>query len=1098
MGGESRRLALLFCDLVGSTRLSTDLEPEDEAVIKEAFRRCALDVIGSQGGEVRQFAGDEVYAWFGYPVASEDDPERAARAALHLLAALQSLRPLPGVTLSARVGVACGKVAVTPLTRSSTEVEVMATGGAVSLAKRLQEAARPGSVLVCAETRQLLAESFDIEESPPLALKGFGEGHFAFCLGSERSSKGRFDARGDVSRTQPMVGRESELSALLSGWHAATQANGLVVVVEGEAGIGKSRLVAAFQSTLPRDSLNTVTLHCNPRTAGSSLAPVISFLRAAAGISVDTAAAVALGQLEALLAAYLPENRTAECLPYVCQVLGLPSAHGGAAAHEGPELRRARAMAALQELLLALASARPVLLAVEDLHWCDPTTIELLSALAGRIAEFPILMLVTTRPGFHVRWPARARVSTHQLARLGQQSAMQIVQRIAGDMDLAAADVAGIVERSDGVPLHLEELTRDMLEARISPVERRAVRHDPRAPGSVPPALYFSLRSRIDRLGPATGVAQVLSVLGREAPLLLVGEVLRRAIDSRRLPEVGLQEAVRALAAADLLAVREARTGDVIGFRHALIQETAYESMLRQTRETLHAAAAGVMAEGTGGLAHPPEILAFHQLKGGDPGGAALNWLKAAADAVNRAAYEEATNFALQGLEAMRVTDPCTERDLLELNLLATLGRALSSVKGYADSEVIAAFERALDLCQTHGDRGELFAILRGMCTHFIVRGELSSALDLAERCARLADRTGRPEHEVEALTALGYIRFYFGEINDGIGLLQRATEVCRTHTLDERLLVSPQHSYLACVCLLSHALLLAGRIEEALAAAESVREFLEMRQRPFEDAYAAGYLAMFWALFGVMDVAQGHAARGVEVSTRFGYPDWASVGRIQSAIIAVAQENAGEWPTALEALSGELDLWLARGSMLSAPLSHGWLARARLRVGQVTEALEAIQTGLALAARLGERYGDADLFTLQAQIMTAIGQPDAAREALATAIGIAARQGARFFELQALMIGLSSSGVATEALAAQWRARLGQIVLEAGEASVRHPAFAMARHALGAGLPAGGERRDDSAQMAMKPDDAQPADESALVQPLASLGSRYAQQTSS
>jgi class 3 adenylate cyclase/tetratricopeptide (TPR) repeat protein len=1051
IGGESRRLALLFCDLVGSTRLSMELEPEDEATLKESFRRCALHVIGSHGGEVRQFAGDEVYAWFGYPLASEDDPERAARAALQLVAAIGALRPLNDVVLSARIGVACGKVAVTPLTRSATEVEFMATGGAVSLAKRLQEAAAPGSALVCAETRRLLGEAFDVEETPSLNLKGFESGHFAFRLARERPPKGRFESRAAAAGLRPMVGREAEISALRSAWSAACRTSGLVVVVEGEAGIGKSRLVEAFQAGIPHDSLNLVRLHCNASTAGSSLAPVTRFLREAAGMTAEMPIGVQREHLDRLLGTVFSHD-AGECVSYIAEMLGLGLERESKAAFEGPELRRIRTMSAVQDLLLAMAAARPMLLLVEDLHWCDPTTVEFLTGLASRIPESPVLVLVTTRPGASVRWPSRTRVSTHQVARLGQQAAAQIVQQIAGPAILTDGEVASVVERSDGVPLHLEELTRDLVETRFSRQDRRAIAHDPRAPGSVPPALYFSLRSRIDRLGPATGVAQVLSVIGREAPLALVGDVLARAIEDSRLPAVQLRDAVDALSSADLLSVHPAREGDVIGFRHALIQETAYESMLRQTRETLHAAVARVMGSAPGGVIHRPETLAFHHQRGGDPRSAAVNWLQAAVEAVNRAAYEEATNFSQQGLGSVRVCVAGTERDLLELNLLAALGRALSSVKGYANQEVITAFERAYELCQTHGDRPELFAVLRGMCTHFIVRGELTSALDLAERCARLADRTGQAEHEVEALTALGYIRFYFGEIGDAIALLQRAIQVYRSNPMDEKKFVSPQDSCLASACLLSHALLLAGRVEEALATVESVCAFVESRQRPFEEAYAAGYLTMFWGMFGSFDTARRYAEREVEVSTRFGYPDWASIGRMQVAILGAAGEDPEKWPGALEALTTELEFWISRGSPLTAPFCYAWQARARLRVGQVAEALADIQRGVDMAARVGERYMEADLFILRGEVMSAVGQPAAARDAFATAIGIAARQGARLLEVRALLTGLASPEVPGAPIAAQWHARLAEVVAEAGQSAARHPVFALARNALGIG----------------------------------------------
>jgi class 3 adenylate cyclase len=701
---ERRQLTVMFCDLVGSTPLSTRFDPEDLREIVGAYHRCVADTVGRFGGFVAKYMGDGVLIYFGYPEAHEDDAERAVRAGLAVIDAVGRLATQE--PLNVRIGIATGLVVVGDLIGAGAAQERGVVGETPNLAARLQALARPGTLVVADATRRQLGTLFEIEDLGLQPLAGFAEPQRAWRVAGESGVASRFEAL--RSGTTPLVGRDEELDLLLRRWQQAKSGEGRVVLVSGEPGIGKSRLTAALSQHIESEPHTRLRYFCSPHDQESALHPFIGQLERAAGFARDDTATTKLDKLEALL----DDGAEPGDLSLIAEMLSLSGGEHFPLLDLSPQRKKERTLAALLRQLQALARRQPVLMIFEDLHWIDPTSRELLDLTVERIAALPVLLVATHRPEFQPPWVGQSQVTVIALNRLGRNEGATLVHRLAGNLGALPPDIVDeIVERTDGVPLFVEELTKAVLEAgadrgyvSISAVPPSAL--------AVPATLHASLLGRLDRLGPsARNVAQVGAAIGRD----FSHQLLAAAVP---LAEPELQEALRRLVEAGLIFQRGAPPTAEYLFKHALVQDTAYSTLLRGPRQALHRRIAEALEQRSPDFVETrPEIVAHHYSEATIADKAITYWHLAGKLSVAKSAVHEAVAQLRRGLSLLDGLAETRERHQLELDIHVTLTQALMAGKGYANPETVAVLERANRLVTETGAVGTPlhFSVLYGL-----------------------------------------------------------------------------------------------------------------------------------------------------------------------------------------------------------------------------------------------------------------------------------------------------------------------------------------------------------------------------------------------
>ena len=634
---ERRQLSVMFCDLVGSTALSTRLDPEDLRALVGAYHGTVRDAVATYDGFVAKYMGDGVLAYFGYPRAHEDDAERAIRAGLRAIDAVGRLDAAGG-KLQARVGIATGFVIVGDLIGEGSAQEQTVVGETPNLAARLQALAAPGRLVIAAGTRQQIGELFDLQDLGPQPLAGFADPQPAWMVLRESTEVSRFEAL--HAETAPLVGRDEELEVLLRRWDNVKRGDGRVVLIAGEPGIGKSRLTAALSEQIKTESHARWRFFCSPHHQDSALYPFIAHLERAAGFVRDSGVDERLKKLRALAAPTQSESDIA----LVAELLSLPA--GRATLDLDPQRKRENLFEALLKQLEFEARHRPVLMIFEDAHWIDPTSREMLDLTVDRLRRLPVLMAITYRPEFQAPWGGRSHVTSLVLNRLDETHGEALVQNLTGRAGLNAEIVTKIVERADGVPLFLEELTKIVLESAKDKGVATAVPH--RRPAddlAVPATLHASLVARLDRLAPASKeIAQIGAVLGREFSYSLIKPVAQS-------DEATLQAALAQLSDAGLLFCRGTAPHASYLFKHALVQDAAYGTLLRAKRQELHARVAAVLERDFADqVERHPELLAHHLSTAGDTERATGQWLKAGQYAAARSTHLEAIRHFDRGL----------------------------------------------------------------------------------------------------------------------------------------------------------------------------------------------------------------------------------------------------------------------------------------------------------------------------------------------------------------------------------------------------------------------------------------------------------------
>jgi class 3 adenylate cyclase len=982
---ERRQLTIMFCDLVESMALSERLDPEDLREVISGYQDTCAGVIERFEGVVAKFMGDGILAYFGYPQAHEDDAERAVRAGLEITAALDRAIAQARQPLRARIGIATGAVVVGDIVGEKTSERHAVVGETPNLAARLQTLAGPNQVIISDATRRLVEGRFDLADLGPQSVKGFSRTARAFAVVAERMAETRFDASRAADLTT-FVGRERELSLLRERWSKAAGGTGQVVLLSGEAGIGKSRVVRKLLDDLAEVSHARLRYQCSPLHINSPLHPVIRQIETACAIAaedpVDT-------KIESL-AAWLGES--GHLLPYFATLLALPAA--GRFAEVNLAAQKAQVLAAILDVLATQARRSPVLLVLEDAHWIDASSLELLKALIERIGTMPALLIVSFRPPFD-RLPAHGpHLTSLDLERLGDAEVMALIAGVAGPRVLPPHQMVQIVEKTDGVPLFVEELTRMLLDsnAQAPSSDRDGAPHAP----PLPMSLHDLLMARLDQLAPARRVAQIAAVVGREFSYDILSDVAA-------LPAAALGDCLNQLLGAGLITTSRSQPAGRFAFKHALVRDAAYTTLLKRDRRQLHAAVATVMQERPARFSLEPEVLAHHCDEGGLTELAVRHWAVAARRALQRAANTEALSIASRALETVSSLPYTPERSRQELDLLIIAGGAYWLIKGFGASEVEQTFTRARQVAESVGDTARLTLALRGLIVCHYVRGELSVARPLAEELLALARQINSSADLMWTHTVLGAILLGQSELRRSRAELETALAMHDPIEQSAKTVSSQLDPGIFARASLGPTLWMLGYPDQALAVGARAIETARAIGQPFSLALSLCHQTMVRLLRGEIEAARALASELRMVTTENRIAFYAAYADLQEGTIRIAD---GETEAGIECLEQGLARFRAQQAGIWVPWASSMLAVGHFRAGRAAQALRKLDDGRAAAERGGQRNWDAELHRLRAEFLASSAKPDlvAAEAALREAVRVARDQGSRSLQLRALL----------------------------------------------------------------------------------------------
>jgi predicted ATPase/class 3 adenylate cyclase len=965
---ERRHLTVLFCDLVGSTHISAGLDAEDWRNLVNAYLDAASEAVTQMGGHVAKKLGDGIMALFGHPVAQESDAERAVRAALAIQRALAEMNRKnagPGrPELVARIGIETGAVVVD----SAGEI----FGDAPNIAARVQTLAEPGTVLITARVQRQVAGLFVAEDRGAHALKGLPEPTTLYRI-VRASGGGR---RSGQRALTPLIGRDEEVTMLLRRWERARQGEGQFVQIVGEPGLGKSRLIEEFHARLADTPHTWVEWSSSQLLQNTPLHPIADWGRQRFG-GADLAPERRLAELESTLAQLKLDP--AEYVPLLAPLLDIPLPSEQAAALAPEELRR-RQMAAILAWYMAGARSQPVVLAFEDLHWADPTTLDVLRGFAERGALAPLLVIATTRPEFRAPWGARSHHGTITLAPLDRAQVRRMVGEIASRDALSGDVIEGVSERTGGVPLFIEEVTRLILE-----------RGGQSGAQAIPPTLQQSLAARLDRLGPAREVAMIGAVLGRGFSFSLL-----RAVAGT--DDAGLHDALEKLAEADILLVEGLPPDAEYRFKHALIQDAAYENLLKSRRQALHRRAAEILRDEPERAAAQPEVVAHHFTEAGLDDLAIEWWGEAGDQALRRSAFQEAIAHlgkAIAMADKAGETAPTRQR----LNLQNSYGMALTYARGAAAEESKAAAARTNQLAGEVNDPATRFAVHRAQIVASVMGGQMGSALSTAETYLSEARNAGAPRHIALASFLSGHIRTYQGALTNARAHLEEGLEIYGQALGED----GNSGGYLNWP---TYGTAILALVYWQLGKVERAQELIEQAKARADESRHGLTLAVVYALSCVLGAFRDDAEATLHDAEIFAGIEFSQLSDIAKMYRSWARAQLGDREASSDELRRGLAEYIEKKALFSAQLFEGLLAELEAE-GQDTEAASArIDAALTLAAQTCEHWTDALLHRIRGDILLKAdsANPDRAEEAYLTAIAVAQQQGARSFGLQAAL----------------------------------------------------------------------------------------------
>ena len=990
-----RQLTVMFCDLVGSSALSARLDLEDLRTVMGVYHTCVARIVAQNEGVIARYMGDGVLAYFGYPQAHEDDAEQATRAGLALVDAVPRLQTDPATELQVRVGIATGMVVVGDLTGEGSAQEQTVIGETPNLASRLQSFANPGAVLISESTHRLIDGHFECRNLGPVALKGWAEPIPAWQVLAPTEVESRFEAQHKTRLAAP-IGRDEEIEMLLRRWHHARLGEGCAVMLTGEPGIGKSHIALALDARLENQPHITIRQFCSAHHTNSALYPFIRQLERAARFERGDAPAEKFVKLEALLARSRADPD--RIVVPLANLLSIPPSDRYRLPELSPQKRKEVTLAAFLAQFSGLAARAPLFAIVEDVHWADPTSLELLTMALEQLSGLRVLMLLTARPEFKPPWPGHAHVTTISLTRLNRRNGAALIERVTAGKTLPEEVMDEILARTDGVPLFVEELTKTVLETGLlHEQDDHYVLNRPLPAMAIPTTLHASLMARLDRLAPVREVAQIGAVVGREFSYELLSTVAG-------LPSDRLEDALAQLVRSELIFRRGEIPQAVYSFKHALVRDAAYSGLLKSRRVALHAAIADAFEQRFPEIAETqPETLAHHLTEAGLFQKAVAYWLQAGKKAAMRSANLEAIAHLQRGIEALGHLPDSTRKDRSELDFQFALGPCLIATQGPASNKTMATFTRARELCERLGDPPEQHQVMFWLTTASVMRGELPLAEETIAVLIQLAEaRDDRPAL-LNAMRGQGMIRLFMGQLTGAHEVIERAYEAFESSSEADRLAArsAGQDAGVADLALMSWALWLLGHADTAIVRMDAAIGRADAISHPHSQAYACYYGCILHALRGEFHIAQGHAERCIALSEEHGFRQWRLVRAVRGICVASLDPS----PSALGEIGAALDEYRSAGYQLAITALDVLLCPPLLNGGDYEAALELIEHGLATASRNSERILEAELYRLKARVLVVRGGPGVeagAQELLDRALSTARSQHARTLELRA------------------------------------------------------------------------------------------------
>ncbi|UVO27042.1 adenylate/guanylate cyclase domain-containing protein [Bradyrhizobium arachidis] len=986
---ERRQLTVMFADLVGSTALSARLDPEELRDIIGAYHRRCAEIITRSGGFVAKYLGDGVLAYFGYPRAHEEDAERAVRAGLALIDGVAKLDTGHATKLRVRIGIATGLVVVGDLLGEGAAQEQAVIGETPNLAARLQGLAEPNAVVIAEGTRRILGGLFDYRDLGTMPVAGINYPvHVWQVLGASLIGS-RFEALRAAST--PLIGREEEIALLMRRWERARTGEGSVVLIVGEPGIGKSRIAQTLLEQLDKEPHTRLRFFCSPHHQHSALYPSITQLEQVAGFRREDTAETRLDKLVAVLA--LASTELSEAVPLLADLLSIPAGNRYPPLDLTPQKRKEKTLEVQMGQVQGLAARQPLLMLWEDIHWSDPTTLESLDLLIDRAAALRVLMILTFRPEFTPPWVGRPHVTLLSLNRLPPRQRAEMIAHVAGGTTLPKEIGDQIIDRTDGIPLFIEELTKSVVESGWMTNAGDQL--------AIPTTLQASLLARLDRLAPTREAAQIAATLGRQ----FSHELITAVAD---MSQQQLEDALEQLIRAELVFRRGTPPDATYTFKHALVQDAAYSTLLRPRRQQLHARIAEALeARVIGNAETLPEIIAHHCTEAGLTERAIKYWWQAAQLAIQRSATLESIAHLQHGLRLLQTLPDHPEHVCLELDMQVALATACMAAKGWSSPVTVAAIARAEELCERVDDPRQRSIADFGRYVIYLLRGQTDAALATSTAMLGRAERKQDSTAMMIAHRCIGIVQVHRGEFDLG-----------RTHMAEAFTLYDPkEHADLAYrfsyepqvanLSYLAHALHPLGYPDQAQQAFNQLLEVIRAQRHNPSIAFGLFQASLFCIFERDAGAYKRHGHIGVDesivdeliaVCTEHGFFLWRTAGIIMKGWLMV---RAGEADRGLRQLREGIAAW--RGDA-KAMVTH-WLlllANALGSLGQLQASLDAIDEALALIPETNERWKEAALYLCKGELLLELSARDEAEASFQRALAVARNQRARLWELRA------------------------------------------------------------------------------------------------
>ncbi|TFG64959.1 MAG: adenylate/guanylate cyclase domain-containing protein [Nitrospirales bacterium] len=959
---EIRHLTVMFCDLVGSTTLSEHMSPEDLRFLLIHYEEYCEEIIQRYEGYVAKLLGDGLLIYFGYPLAHEDDCHRAVQTSLTLLAEMdrlhERLKEHINGRLSIRTGIHVGQVVMGQMSNRDDR-EVVAIGSTTNIAARLQTLAAPDTVIISESVFRMIKGGFECQSLGYQTLKGLTQPISVYQVLHASTVQNRFETAVG-SNLYPLVGRDREMSQLLTRWETTKDGNGQAILLTGEPGIGKSRVVKSFKEHVAQEPHIQLECQCYPLTQNSSLDPIIDLVQRYFDLRREDTPLEKTQKLEAVLKQYpLPVD---EVLPLFASLLSIPLTQAYPGPMSTPQRQKEKTLEALLGLLMYLTQKHPVLFIIEDIQWADPSTLGFFGLLMERLPTAQLLLLFTARSSMTLPLVQASSMIVVPVARLSHHQITQIIEHIAGSIKLTDAIVRQLVAKADGVPLYAEELTKMVLESNIradgQPSQQAA---GPFPSLAIPNTLHPSLLARLDQMPQLAELVQMAATFGREFTYDMLKIV-------SGLESATLQRDLQQLVEADLLCQEVHSPNAPYMFKHALIQEEAYQTMIRSTRQRYHLAIAKMLDQQFPEILETqPELMAHHYTHGGVDDRAVYCWRLAGKRAIQRSANIEAISHFHKGLELLKTAPDTLQRTQQEIDLLILQGTAQIAVKGYASSEVKDFFERAQQLCELVEERNQLFPAVHGLWSFFLVRGQLTTALELGQKLYRLAQDHQDNNLILESHFCLGLSLTFLGDLLGAQEHLNTGATLYRPLDQDSLAFRFGQDPVVGCLAQSSWPFWILGYPDQAQRRVNEAFSLAQTLGHPHSLAFSLHYLTHFYLFSGNYQAALETAEAEITLSKEQGFPFWLNMAMMLKggALVELGGVELG-----LEGMRQGLRNHLSLGAAISRTYWMSLLAHGLGRAGRGKEGLGVIEEALTLREESGEAWWEAELYRLRGQLL--------------------------------------------------------------------------------------------------------------------------------